>query len=281
MDFGNAILVKEMRTRMRGMRAFVIVETYVLALGVIMGLVYWAVAAETRVLFMSGAGLWLTSVAIFVQTAIICLISPTFTAAAISSEREQETFDLLVASLATPFDILVGKVGASLLYLVLILLLSLPLLGFFYWIGGVSVLDIAICYLVMLASGTAYCTLSFLWSTLLRRAVLAQMVSVASVIVLVVGLPGLSLFVQIIEAISARQGNSDWIARNVTFALLRTNPFYAETTALFSGGPSVPSGVMWSDVPGWVFQVAFCLVLTVGAGYLAWWRLGRVRQWIT
>ena len=96
MQLMNPILVKEMRTRMRGKRAFVIVEAYVLTLGTIIGLVFWVMAQDSRMMMTSGAGLWLASIAIFVQTALICLISPTFTAAAISSEREQETFELVV-----------------------------------------------------------------------------------------------------------------------------------------------------------------------------------------
>jgi ABC-2 type transport system permease protein len=276
----NPILIKEMRKRMRGMRAFAIVEIYVLTLGVILGLVYWVMASESRNGSLSGAGLWLTAIAIFVQTALICLISPTFTAAAISSEREQETFELLVASLATPLDILVGKVGSSLLYLVLILLGSLPIIGFLYWIGGIALLDVAICYFVMLTSGVAYCMVSFFWSTLVRRAVLAQMLSVASVLVLVIGIPGVSLFLSIFATVMTGQTTRDWLWSNAVFALLRTNPFYAQSAALFPSVGSVPSAVVLHWVPGWIFQVAFSLLLALCTAYLSWRRLHRVREWL-
>ncbi len=280
MELRNPILVKEMRTRMRGKRAFVIVEAYVLTLGVIIGLVYWVMSVESSRAAMSGAGIWLASVAIFVQTALICLISPTFTAAAISSEREQETFELLVASLATPMDILAGKVGSSLLYLGLILLGSLPLVGFLYWVGGVSLVDVGVCYLVMLTSGVAYCTVSFLWSTLIRRAVIAQMVSITTVLLLVLGIPGLALFLSVFEAIVSNGASRQPLWQNAVFALLRTNPFYAQSAALFSEAGSVPPGVFLAWVPGWVFQVAFSLALTAAAAFLAWRRLRRVREWL-
>ena len=111
--FDNPILVKEMRTRMRGMRSFAVVTVYAALLGMILGLFYWGFSQSRGAREMSGMGANLSAVAVFVQTALICFISPSLTAAAITSEREQQTFDLLVASLATPRTILVGKVGAS------------------------------------------------------------------------------------------------------------------------------------------------------------------------
>ena len=122
MELGNPILVTEMRKRMRGKRAFAVVTLYALTLGLILGLFYWGMSAEATITRFLDIGLYLVSVAVFVQMGLICLISPTFTATAISSERERQTFELLVASLATPGTILFGKVGASLCYLVLVLL---------------------------------------------------------------------------------------------------------------------------------------------------------------
>src|SRR5262245_61299010 len=114
MNLWNPILVKEMRTRMRGKRAFLVLTGYVLALSAIIGLIYTVIVSTTPVSISSRAGVVLTPVLIHVQMALICLIAPTFSAGAVSSEREQQTFDLLVVSLAKPSTILFGKVGASL-----------------------------------------------------------------------------------------------------------------------------------------------------------------------
>jgi ABC-2 type transport system permease protein len=279
MEFANPVLIKEMRTRMRGKRSFAIVTVYTLTFGLILGLFYWTFTYEAEAAAASGAGLYLAAVAVFVQMALICLISPTLTAASITSEREQQTFDLLVASLATPGTILFGKIGASLCYLLLVLLASLPIVSFLYWIGGISLPDVAICYLVMLVSGITYCTVSFLWSTLVRRGVLAQMLSVATVIVLVIGLPALALFGGVLGA-AMNKGAPGPFWENVIFSLLRTNPFYAQGAALFGGDASLPRGIWLRDVPVWVFQVTFYLVLTGVATLLAWRRLRSVRKWL-
>jgi ABC-2 type transport system permease protein len=278
MELLNPILTKEMRTRMRGMRSFAIVTIYAFTLGVILGLFYWGFSAAERYGALSGLGEKLAAVAVFVQMALICLISPTFTAAAISSEREQQTFELLVSSLATPWTILFGKVGASLCYLLLVLFGALPIVSFLYLVGGVSILDVAICYLVMFVSGLTYCTVSFLWSTLLRRAVLAQMVSLVTVGMLVIGIPAATLVVQEFKLLATQSGSANtFFWDNILFTLYCTNPFFAQGDALF--GPT-NSPTIWMPVPVWVFQCGVYVALTLLSAYLAVKRLGRVRNWL-
>lgn len=281
-DVANPILTKEMRTRMRGMRAFAIVTLYAMTLGGILGLFYWAMTAEAAS-GIQNIGLYLTAVAVFVQMVLVCIISPSFTATAISSEREQQTFELLVASLATPMTILVGKVGASLCYLLLVLLASLPIISFLYWVGGISLLDVAVCYFVMIVSGVTYCTMSFLWSTLLRRAVLAQTVGLFSVIALVVGIPALTLFLQAVGFAllggPAGTGNQTYFM-NVIYMLLRTNPFFAQGETLFGSDASAPSGVWAPWIPAWVFLTAFYGAITLVAASLSWLRLRNARRWL-
>src|SRR5215813_13654901 len=108
----NAVLIKEMRTRMRGKRAFLVIEGYILTLSAILGLIYFVVNKNAPTSLANQAGSILTPVLIYVQMGLICLIAPTFSASSISSEREQQTFDLLIASLAHPTTIVFGKVGA-------------------------------------------------------------------------------------------------------------------------------------------------------------------------
>jgi ABC-type transport system involved in multi-copper enzyme maturation permease subunit len=279
MELANPVLIKEMRTRMRGKRSFAIVTVYTFTFGVILGLFYWTFTYDPAMATSVEAGRYLTGVAVFVQMALICLISPTLTAASVTSEREQQTFDLLVASLATPSTILFGKVGASLGYLLLVLLASLPIVSFLYWVGGIALVDVAICYVVMLVAGVTYCTVSFLWSTLVRRGVLAQMLSVATVLTLVAGLPAFALFAGVMGAAVTR-GQMSPLWENVIFVLLRTNPFYAQGSALFGGDGSIPRSIWLREVPVWVFQVAFYLGLTGLSGLLAWRRLASVRKWL-
>jgi len=271
----NPILIKEMRTRMRGRRAFIVLTGYVFILSLIIGLFYFALSRAAPPQVVNQAGSILTPALIYVQLGLICLTAPTFSASAISSEREQQTLDLLVISLARPSTILFGKVGAALSYLLLTLFGSLPLVSLTYALGGVSLRDIAIAYLVMLVAGITFCSLSFLWSTLIRRSVLAQLVSILSVIVLVVGIPGLAAFFSALT-FQVRGTSTSYI--NVIFLLLRTNPF-AAVASMIPGFP-VPASVWMQGVPIWASQIVFYLVLTTISLLLALRRLSRVRNWL-
>jgi ABC-2 type transport system permease protein len=276
MDISNPILVKEMRTRMRGKRAFLVLTGYVLTLSLIIGMIYIVFTKNVSAAMLNQAGLVLTPVLIYVQMGLICLMAPTFSASAISSEREQQTFDLLVASLATPSTILFGKVGAALSYLLLTLFGSLPLIALTYSLGGVALADIAKSYLIMLVAGVTYCSMSFLWSCLIRRGVLAQLMSLVTVIFLVAAMPALALFFTALA--SNFSGGPSQSFMNVVFLMLRTNPF-AAIASLIPGFPR-PPGLWLESVPLWVSQVIFYLGLTALSLYLSLKRLERVRNWL-
>src|SRR5262245_46421340 len=264
-----------MRTRMRGRRAFIVLTGYVFILSLIIGLFYFALTRAAPPQVVNQAGSILTPVLIYVQLGLICLTAPTFSASAISSEREQQTLDLLVISLARPSTILFGKVGAALSYLLLTLFGSLPLVSLTYALGGVSLRDIAIAYLVMLVAGITFCSLSFLWSTLIRRSVLAQLVSIMTVIVLVAGIPGLAAF---FSALTFQVRGSNHTYMNVIFLLLRTNPF-AAVASMIPGFPLPPGTWMQGDSI-WVSQIVFYLALTLISSLVAMRRLNRVRKWL-
>ncbi len=86
-----------MRTRMRGRRAFLVITGYVLVLSFIIGLIYFVMTKNAPAALVYQSGSILSLVLVYVQMGLICLIAPTFSASAISSEREQQTFDLLIA----------------------------------------------------------------------------------------------------------------------------------------------------------------------------------------
>lgn len=276
MTLSNPILIKEMRTRMRGKRAFIVLGGYVLTLSLILGLIYVVMSENAPSSVKNQAGEFLTPVLLFVQMGLICLIAPTFSASAISTEREQETFDLLIASLARPSTILFGKVGASLSYLFLTLFGSLPLVALTHSLGGVALGDIAISYLVMLVAGVTYCSVSFLWSSLIRRGVLAQLVSIFTVIFLVAALPALALFFSVLANNISGRPSTNFL--NMVFLLLRTNPFAAIASEII--GFPLPPGVWLPNVPIWVTQVIFYLLLSALSLFLSLKRLKNVRKWL-
>lgn len=263
---------------MRGKRAFVVLTGYILVLSAIIGLIYWAISVNAPVSVSSMAGRILSPVLIYVQLGLICLIAPTFSASAISSEREQETFSLLVATLAKPTTILNGKLGAALTYLLLTMFGSLPLIALTYSLGGVGIGEIALSYLVMIVAGITFCSLSFMWSTMIRRGVLAQLVSVFTVIFLVLAMPALGLLLTAVANNFVSGPSTSFL--NITFLLLRTNPFAAITYLVIPAMPNPPNSVFLYSVPVWITQVIFYLLLTALSIFISLRRLNKVREWL-
>jgi ABC-2 type transport system permease protein len=263
---------------MRGKRAFIVLTGYILVLSAIIGLIYLVFTKNAPPSIVNTAGRILSAVLIYVQMGLICLIAPTFSSSAISSEREQETFSLLIATLARPSTILVGKLGAALSYLLLTLFGSLPLIALTYSLGGVDLMDIAKSYLVMIVAGITFCSVSFYWSTLIRRGVLAQLVSLFTVIFLVAAMPALAMFLTSL-AMNFSNGPTPGFL-NVAFLMLRTNPFAAITYLIIPGVPNPPNTVWFHTVPLWITQVLFYVVLTASSIFLSLRRLDKVRKWL-
>ena len=119
-EFGasvSTILVKELRSRFRGRRAFVIITVYLAVLALIAYGVYSVVApsARTQAQFGGGGPFGTTfpnasatiGQAIFAllsifQLLLVAFIAPAFTAGTISLEREKQTLDLLVTTPMRP-----------------------------------------------------------------------------------------------------------------------------------------------------------------------------------
>jgi len=108
-EFGSAvvtIMVKELRSRMRGRRAFIVLTVYLAILALITYGVYTVVApnvggggfvgglGQANASAVIGQSIF-TVLSIF-QLILVSFIAPAFTSGQISMEREKQTLDLLV-----------------------------------------------------------------------------------------------------------------------------------------------------------------------------------------
>src|SRR5579872_1615541 len=122
----NAVLSKELRTRMRGWGAVVLITLYMLVFGLIAG-GYLIEQAGQTVGQASGVGVRLFVALSSLQLLLILLITPSSTAGAISGERQRQTWDLLLITRLSTFGIVWGKLVAGLAFNVLLIFASLPL----------------------------------------------------------------------------------------------------------------------------------------------------------
>jgi ABC-type transport system involved in multi-copper enzyme maturation permease subunit len=123
------------------------------------------------------------------STLLIAFVSPGLTAGAISGERERRTLDLLLVTRASPLGLIVGKLAGALLWVLYLLIASLPALGVVNLFGGVPPLQAAAALGVTIATALSYTALGLALSAVLRRTVLATVLAYGAVLVTLTVLP--------------------------------------------------------------------------------------------
>lgn len=135
------VFMKEMRVRMRGLRAPLLLGITT-ALAIVVGLLIivpgWDSLAtnDSRGMVQVGENLF---TGITVLEGILCaLIAPALTAGAISIEREQQTLDLLLLTRLSDLNILLGKMLSALSFIAMILICTIPVVAISFLLGGVD-----------------------------------------------------------------------------------------------------------------------------------------------
>jgi|SRR5215475_14395604 len=169
----NPMIRKELRQRLRERRAWVLPTIYVLLLATVVLFAYSETSGRQGMNSAQGSdiGVAIFFAVIFAQVIVLLLMAPVFSAGGITIEKEQRTFGSLLTTLLTPADIWWGKFVSSLLYLLLLLSCSLPLLALSFAFGGIEPKDVlqASGYSVLVLA--AVCSLGLLCSGLFRRSV--------------------------------------------------------------------------------------------------------------
>lgn len=188
----NPVLVKELRGRMRGGRAFVILTVFLLMLAVPTTLLYLAVADFSQNnTFNAGQAIGKT---LFIGVVTIALIQvmivvPGQSASAITSEKERETYDLLISTLLPPWKIIIGKLLAALAYAVLLIVAVIPFMALSFFFGGVSLLEVVLALVGLLVTVLLFGSSGILWSVIMRRSMAATIVTQAASVLLLAGIP--------------------------------------------------------------------------------------------
>jgi ABC-type transport system involved in multi-copper enzyme maturation permease subunit len=171
--FWNPIVAKEYRSRMRSWRSPVALSVYILLLGLLGWALFSSQASEARNSFNSGQaayyGRHLFLYLILFQMALICFVTPALTAGAISGERERQTIDLLFVTRIPPFSIVWGKLLASMSFVLLLLLVSVPIFSLVFLFGGIELDQVLAAFLVTLVGALTLGIIGIAFSSMLPR----------------------------------------------------------------------------------------------------------------
>src|SRR5438309_8178265 len=172
--FLNPIVEKELRSRMRTGRASLLISFYLLTLAGVGWFTYVIVGRQASGGAANGELSVHVGTTIFRaltgwELVLILFIAPVLTAAAIAGEKERQTLDLLLCTRVRPSSIVIGKLVASLLFALLLLVASVPVFSVVFLFGGVELSQVIGVAAVLGTTAVVLGAIGLLCSTVLRR----------------------------------------------------------------------------------------------------------------
>ncbi len=264
----NPVLMKELRVRMRGPRAFWIMLLYLSAAMICVCVVYSSfIFTRQRVnpsVSSAELGRHLFQVLMIGQAALLCLVAPGLTAGGISLEREQQSLPMLLVTLLRPRTIVLGKLLSSLSYLVLLVVCNAPFVALVFLYGGVSWRQVLEGHAVLLICAVYFGAVGLWWSAVCRRTGQSAVISYGSMVAWVLGGPALAAgLMALSDWLSWSTG--PWMEEAVAF-LLSLNPGAAMYFLLEGPGSSTSLG--WGICQQFPLGTALYAVLTLGLFWL-------------
>ena len=184
----NAVLGKEITTRMRGWRAAAVITAYLALLALVSLLTLNGSNTPSSYSDSAKIGQGLFLLLASFQMALILFITPPSTADAISGERQRQTLELLLVTRLSSLSIILGKLVAGLAFDVLLIVCSLPLFSLVFLFGGVDPSTFLSVFIIFLATTLLLGSMSLFISTIMRRSGAAVVVSLLCTLALTVGL---------------------------------------------------------------------------------------------
>lgn len=185
----NPIIVKELRRQMRGVRPYAVLTIFLVALmaagyGIYQLMLRQAFFGSTILSFQVGQAVF--GGLALCEILLIVFLSPAMTSGAISAEREQLTYEMLLATPLRPASILWGKLLAALSYIFLLIFAAIPVFSVVLMFGGVAPKDMLKTLVLLLVTALTYGMLGLFCSSLFRRTSRATVISY-SLILLIIG----------------------------------------------------------------------------------------------
>jgi len=292
----NPVIINEMRTRMRGRRAYVILTLYLLVLSCSAGTLYSSIYTDSQgsqydMYDLSTPNLQdgpTTGKAIFAGTIFFLLIlvshlAPAFTAASISGERERQTYEVLIVTPLKAQQIIWGKLGAVFLFLLLLILTSLPVQSLAFLFGGVELTELIIAAIMLMVTTLAFGALGLYISSLNRTAIISIVATYSILLPFIYGLPflvltGWSFTLPFAALLGSQQFETLITIYGIFMAyvsgfLLSINPFSAAILTLvaatngqgyFFFTQSINNNISIPLVSPWIIYVIFYTFVTWG-----------------
>jgi ABC-2 type transport system permease protein len=192
----NPVTLKELRSRMRGKRAFAVITVYVLLMSLFTVLLYaiYAGSAQTSLSTTGGVlGKLIFGGVLSIELFLVSFIAPAFTAGSISGERERRTYYLLRTTLLPANDLVIGKMVSALAFILLLLVVAIPLQSLAFLMGGVSISEVLLSIELLAITALGYSAVGIFFSATTRRTLTASVLTYAVALMMTIALPMVAL----------------------------------------------------------------------------------------
>jgi ABC-2 type transport system permease protein len=289
----NPVTVKELRSRMRGRRAFVVLTVHLLLMSGFITLIYSAFASSAsgpygpdsrdvgKVIFSSVLGM---------QVLLVIFVGPSFTAGAITGEKERQTYDLLRTTLLSAKSFVAGKLVSSLSYVLLLIFAAIPLQSIAFLMGGVAFIELFLSQVIVLVAAVTFALWGLYASSRMRSTLAASVATFGGALFITAGIPVIvGLFSLILGPILFGAASVSWVveavigygllvlaATNLPATLIVSDMFLLEEGALFffKASSIFGSRSAWLFSPWPLFLIFYSLLALL----LFWGCVRRVRK---
>jgi len=258
-----ALLTKELRLRLRRERTIWVLITYLLVM-TLLGFLFISRTSAYNSNSVSTLGLGLYTLLVFVQLFLIMFITPAFTATSINGEKERQTFDLLLCSRLSAFELVAGKLVAGLANALLLIAASIPLFSLVFFFGGVGPAQVFQATLVFVVTAIVVGTFGLFCSTLLKRPPVSIAIAYMFCVIWVITPWLLSFLLQLSAPFNGSVQGSYIFLGNPILAMI--------STFTFGVGPPIGTvSLFGTSLAPWITYTIINLLLTIVLLLLSTW----------
>lgn len=189
----NPVFIRGIRSRMRGLRAPLIISIFLFIIGGLFSLIY-LLTSNTSIGYginrpaSIGAELapYFFTLLTFTLFAVLVLMVPSMNAGAISGEREKQTLDLLLCTQLSAWRIIMGKLLSNIMFVIFLLLLTLPIFSIIYLFGSIQIMNILLVFLYMLVCAYVCASMAIFFSSLFKKTSIATILTYVALLLYVI-----------------------------------------------------------------------------------------------
>lgn len=196
----NPVYLKDLKSNAKGVKFMSLIVSYTTCLSLIVLLGIYAAMHQKngQLIFNYQNSNQLFTLISSVELGFILFIVPILTSGAIAEEREKQTLDLLLTSKLNSFHIICGKMAYSITSIIILMISCFPICAVITNTGAVPLRQQGQSLLLLIVTAIYIASIGILFSTIMKRTILATMWTYMSIIIGTIGtivLYNLNLFV--------------------------------------------------------------------------------------